>query len=204
MGSPTLGILDLGAANRANIARALERCGARTTFVTTPDAIERCDALVVPGVANVAYIAAELDRLQLREPLVRAAERGVPLLGICAGFQLFFERSDEAPNARGLALFDGVVRALSAPRLPHMGWNLVEERERAPQWAYFAHGFAAPASSRCTVATTELDGECFASIARRDGILGAQFHPERRGAYGAAFLASFVALAKETACLQSA
>ena len=204
MTQPSIGILDLGAANRANVARGLERSGARTAFVQTAQALGAYDGLVLPGVANLGYIAAQLDRLALREPLLRAVERGVPLLGICAGYQLLFEASDEAPRARGLGIFDGCVRALSSARLPHMGWNRVECSDGARDWAYFAHTFAPPASSDCAIAMTEIDGERFASVARRGKVVGAQFHPERSGAYGRGFLDAFVALVSEAACSQNA
>ncbi len=203
MSTPSIGILDLGAANRANVARAIERSGARVSFVRAQPELDACDALVLPGVAHLGYIAAELDRLALRAPLLRAVGRGVPLLGICAGYQLLFEGSDEAPQARGLGIFDGHVRALRTARLPHMGWNRVERSDGSADWAYFAHTFAPPISA-CAIATTELDGERFVSAARRGAVLGVQFHPERSGAYGRGVLDAFVTLAREASCLQSA
>jgi glutamine amidotransferase len=124
--SITVGIVTLGAANRRSIEAALLRAGATTRFIDEPFSVGTCDALVLPGVANFGYVAQELDRTGMRSALIEAITFGVPLLGICVGFQLLFERSDEAPSARGLGIFAGSVRLLHTPCVPHMGWNLVD------------------------------------------------------------------------------
>jgi imidazole glycerol-phosphate synthase subunit HisH len=191
---PTVGIISLGAANRRSIDAALQRAGARTRFVTDPGELRECDALVLPGVAHFGYVAAELERSGLRDALIASIEEGRPLLGICVGFQLLFERSEEAPDARGLGIFAGGVRRVRTPRVPHMGWNRVEAIAPAfaSGWAYFANTYAPDANARDAVAVT-LDGcDGFASAARRGSVFGVQFHPERSSAYGAQVLASFV------------
>ena len=118
-----------------------------------------------------------------------------PLLGICAGFQLLFERSDEAPEIAGLGIFTGNVRRVRTPRIPHMGWNRVTATSgRRPEgWAYFAHSYA-PDSDLPDIVATTIDGsDVFGSMAERGSAIGAQFHPERSGAFGAELLARFVA-----------
>ncbi len=188
-----IGIVALGAANRRSIEAALARAGAATRFIEKPSEVGPCDALVLPGVANFGYVAEELDRTELRPALIEAIRFGIPLLGICVGFQLLFEGSDEAPRARGLGIFSGTVRRLRTPRVPHMGWNLVEPRGGiARGWAYFANAFAPDASVPDALATTQDGDDTFASAAMRGNVLGLQFHPERSGAYGAALIASFV------------
>jgi len=198
--SNMVGIVALGAANRRSIEAALRRAGAATRFVERPHEVGSCDALVLPGVANFGYVAAELDRTELRPALIEAIRFGIPLLGICVGFQLLFEGSDEAPRARGLGIFAGTVRRLRTPRVPHMGWNLVEPREPTflRGWAYFANAFAPDAFVRDAVASTNDGDDTFASVALRGNVLGVQFHPERSGAYGAALIASFVQSAAVT------
>jgi imidazole glycerol phosphate synthase glutamine amidotransferase subunit len=192
---PSIGVLDLGAYNRRSITAALERAGASVRIVNTARSLAACDALVIPGVANVGFIANELDRLDLRGAVLDAAASGVSILGICAGFQLLFERSDEAPGIAGLGIFSGSVRAVRTPRRPHMGWNRVGSVSgRRPEgWAYFAHSFAPDSALRDIVATTTDGSDTFGSVAERGSVLGVQFHPERSASFGADLLARFVA-----------
>jgi imidazole glycerol-phosphate synthase subunit HisH len=191
---PAVGIVALGAANRRSIDAALQRAGATTVFIEDPRAVASCDALVLPGVANFGYVAEQFDRSGMRSAILEAVGFGIPLLGICVGFQLLFERSEEAPNARGLGIFNGGVRRLRTPSLPHMGWNRVEPvgTAIADGWAYFANAFAPNADVRDAIATTQDGEDRFASVAMRRNVWGLQFHPERSGAYGARFLEAFV------------
>jgi imidazole glycerol-phosphate synthase subunit HisH len=193
--NPRIGIVALGAANRRSIDAALARAGAATCFVTEPGEIRACDALVIPGVANFGYVANEFDRGGLRAALLSACADGVPLLGICVGYQLLFGRSDEAPQARGLGLLRGSVRRLRTPRVPHMGWNQVKPLDTTTierGWAYFANSYAPDADAPDAIATTCDGGDTFASAARAGRVSGVQFHPERSGEYGAKFLKNFV------------
>ena len=192
--SPTVGIVALGAANRRSIDAALQRAGATTCFIEEARAVAACDALVLPGVANFGFIAEELERTGVRSALLEAIGFGIPLLGICVGYQLLFERSEEAPKARGLGVFSGAVRRLVTPRVPHMGWNRVEPTSSALEagWAYFANAYAPSANARDAIATTQDGEDRFASAAAYRNVRGVQFHPERSGAYGAQILAAFV------------
>jgi len=189
-----VGIVALGAANRRSIEIALTRAGARACFVDDARTLAACDALVLPGVAHFGYVSGELDRTGLRGALIAATSGGVPLLAICVGFQLLFERSDEAPDARGLGIFAGRVRRLRTPRIPHMGWNLVEPSTSRIDagYAYFANSYAPDADVPDAIATSTDGNDRFTCAAERDRVLGVQFHPERSGAYGARILRRFV------------
>jgi imidazole glycerol phosphate synthase glutamine amidotransferase subunit len=193
--SARIGILTLGAANRASIAQAIERAGGAPEFVDSPNALRDVGAIVFPGVANFGYVVDQLDRRKLRAPLLLAIAAGTLYLGICAGFQILFDGSAEAPEARGLGAFAGTVQRVRGPKSPHMGWNTVLPRDAQQAdvsgWAYFAHEYAPPATVSSTTATTTY-GNPFASIAEEGRVTGVQFHPERSGAYGASFLAQFV------------
>jgi imidazole glycerol phosphate synthase glutamine amidotransferase subunit len=193
MAAPRIAVLSLGCSNAANIGTGLRRAGGDPFPMRTPGDLSRARALVIPGVANVAYLIEALDAAKLREPLTKAMRDGMPALGICAGFQLCFEGSDEAPGDSGLGIFTGRVRAMRARKIPHAGWNrvssLVPDFESG--WASFAHSFAVPADAAESIAVTQHD-EWFASAGRRGNVLGVQFHPERSGAFGAALLAGFV------------
>jgi len=195
---PLIGIIDIGACNRGSVDSALARAGAEVTTVSDARNVRSCDALVLPGVANFGFVAQQLDRRQLRAPLSAAVTDGMPLLGICAGFQVLFEASEESPLRRGLGLFSGRVRRLETPRVPHMGWNRVHPVRNSGAlegWAYFANSFAPDECVADAAAVTCEGGVVFASIARRGTALGVQFHPERSGTYGAAVLKTFVASA---------
>lgn len=198
---PAIGIVALGACNRRSIESALQRAGGVVRTVNAPESISTCDALVIPGVANFGYVAAELQRSGLRAALLDAYAAGMPMLGICVGFQLLFERSEEAPEAAGLGIFSGTVRQLQTPRVPHMGWNRVEPLPSgtlSAGWAYFANAFAPGIDAPDAIAFTRDGDEAFTSAASRGSATGVQFHPERSGDYGAALLENFVRSASVT------
>ena len=169
------------------------RCGGEVTFARTRERVESADALVIPGVANVGHIIRSMDRLNLRMPTLDAIAKGKPVLAVCAGYQLLFDGSEEAPQQRGLGVFAGTVQRLAGPRTLHMGWNRVEASAGSIDsgWAYFAHRFAAPSDGVEVCATSQF-GVSFASASRRENVLGVQFHPERSGEYGAGILQRFV------------
>lgn len=190
---PRIGVITLGASNAANVVTGLRRSGGDPFPAQTVRDFDSVRALVIPGVANVEFLIEALDAAALRNALVAAIRNGIPTLGICAGFQLCFEGSDEAPDQKGLGVFPGRANSLPARKLPHMGWNWVASRARElpSGWAYFAHSFAAPAGLLNAIAVTN-HGTSFASAARSKNLLGVQFHPERSGKYGASLLESFV------------
>lgn len=192
---PRIGILTLGAANRASIAQGIERAGGTPEFFDSANALLDLDAIVFPGVAHFGYVVAELDLRELREPLVAAISAGTPFLGICVGFQILFDGSEEAPESRGLGILSGRVQRVRGPKSPHMGWNTVVpcdvNRTDIDGWAYFAHEYAPPATITSAAAATTY-GDAFASLAEEGVVTGVQFHPERSSAYGARFLSKFV------------
>jgi imidazole glycerol phosphate synthase glutamine amidotransferase subunit len=113
----------------------------------------------------------------LREPILRHAAEGKPLLGICLGMQLLFEGSDESPGARGLGLLEGTVRRFTGVRVPHIGWNDVRWRNGERTSCYFVHSFfvhTSPAAAGWTVHGTE-----FVSAVYAGSVAGFQFHPEK-------------------------
>ena len=123
---------DYGAGNLVSIRQAVERVGALATIVRDPRALDGADALVVPGVGAAAPAMARLERYGLAEAIRAWVGRGRPFLGICLGLQLLYEGSDE-DGALTLGLLAGRTVALrDAPTLPHIGWNQVERRRRAP------------------------------------------------------------------------
>jgi glutamine amidotransferase len=201
----TLGVIDYGMGNRRSVQKALEHVGARVRVSRDHDELRRCDGLVLPGVGAFPLAMRRLNDLGLADLLHAEAERGTPLLGICLGMQLLFERSEELEPADGLGLIPGEVTRLQAGglRVPHIGWNEVAfQRPSALTQAlpelgcpfYHVHSYAArPRRETDVIATTEY-GESFATIVGQGSIYGAQFHPEKSSTHGLTMLASFVAL----------
>jgi glutamine amidotransferase len=192
-------IIDSGGANLASLQFALERLGARSSVSADPAAIAAAPRVLLPGVGSAGDAmrrlrAAGVDRVL---PTLRQ-----PVLGICLGMQLLFERSAEGPTDT-LGVFPGSVdRLVPAPGLPvpHMGWNTLDLRRPDPllegiapgEHFYFVHGFAAQPSPT-TIATADY-GAPLVAVAGRDNFRGVQFHPERSGAAGARLLANFLRL----------
>jgi glutamine amidotransferase len=196
-----ISIVDYGVGNLANVERALRRAGASEVRISAaPEEILSSRAVVLPGVGHFGHCARELARRGLAGPVREARARGIPLLGLCVGMQLFFEKSEEDASATGLGLLPGTVRRLSgAARVPHTGWNDVRIRGAHPwlskaldgAFFYFVHSYAPEATAESVIATTD-DGEGFGSIVGGDGILGVQFHPEKSSHSGTRLLNGFV------------
>jgi len=197
-------LIDYGAGNLPSVERALQKFGAETERVNTPDFLERAEAIVLPGVGHFAALVHSIDERGLREPLLAAIKRGVPFLGICLGLQALFESSEEAPELPGLGLLKGAVRALP-PRvkLPHMGWNQVRSapasrifRGLSPDlWFYFAHSYAAMHEGS-SIAAVCSHGTDFIAAIESENIWAVQFHPEKSAAPGANVLANFLEFAQ--------
>jgi imidazole glycerol-phosphate synthase subunit HisH len=195
-----IGICDYGMGNRRSVVKAFERVGADVRMTDDLDILEAAAALVVPGVGAFPQAMDELRARRLDELVVRRAREGVPVLGICLGMQLLFESSDEHDGASGLGLLPGTVRYLHAPKLPHIGWNLVSwERDSplnagldGPRAFYHVHSLAPQTDA---VLGWGEYGERFATVVGRDNVFGVQFHPEKSSADGLALLANFTRLA---------
>jgi imidazole glycerol-phosphate synthase subunit HisH len=203
--SPAIGVIDYGMGNRRSVQKALEQTGAKASITRDHAQLNACDGLVLPGVGAFPLAMENLIRLDLAALVLSRVQAGVPLLGICLGMQLLFERSDELEPTEGLGLLGGDVTALRANglRVPHIGWNEVRfERpcsliQGLPAGGcpfYHVHSFAArPATPADVVGTTEY-GERFATIVCRGAVLGVQFHPEKSSGHGLRLLENFVRL----------
>lgn len=193
-----LALIDYGAGNLRSVANALAAVGAEATVTDDPDRIRSADRIVLPG---VGAFAAAMAALSARSGLVEALDeavrgRGVPFLGVCVGMQLMAAWGEEHGRTAGLGWVSGTVSALSpadGARVPHMGWNDVVPTPGAPLIqpgeAYFLHGYAYAGEG--VAATTDHGGPVVAAVASGSAI-GVQFHPEKSGDYGLAFLRRFL------------
>lgn len=191
-------IIDAGGANLGSVRAAFARLGVEPEVSRDPARIAAAARLVLPGVGAAAPVMANLRGSGI-DSLLRAST--TPLLGICIGMQVLFERSEEG-DVEGLGLLRGEVRKLpTAPgiRLPHMGWNRLCRRVDSPlldgiadgEQAYFVHSYGVAGSADAILETTH--GATFAAAVARGNVAGVQFHPERSGAVGARFLHNFLA-----------
>lgn len=192
-------IIASGGANIASLEFALERLGCRPRLSADAGSISRATHVILPGVGAAVDAMARLESQGLAQLIPELRQ---PLLGICLGMQLLFERSAEG-DTQGLGILPGEVgRLVAAPGrpVPHMGWNTLEAASPDPllrdiaagEHFYFVHSFAARPSDT-TLATTDYGGALVA-IAGRDNFRGVQFHPERSGPAGARLLANFLRL----------
>jgi glutamine amidotransferase len=200
-----IAVVDYGMGNRRSVQKALEHTGARAEITNDHERIRQADGIVLPGVGAFPLAMRNLRALDLNDLLSELVEQGRPLLGICLGMQLLFERSAELEQTDGLGLIEGKVTPLSSVnlRVPHIGWNEVRFHRRSPLTEglprtgcafYHVHSLAArPADDNDLVATTTY-GETFATIVERGCVHGVQFHPEKSSAHGLRMLESFVAL----------
>lgn len=199
-----LAIIDSGGANISSVKHALRRLGADPVFTADADVIRSADRVILPGVGAASTAMSRLRELDL-VGCIRELKQ--PVLGICLGMQLLFEKSTEAwkdeNEVECLGIMPGTLQKLaSSPgvRIPHMGWNTTETVREDPllgglpehPWFYFVHSYRAPIGSS-TIATCN-HGEPFSAIVRRENFWGAQFHPERSAQSGARLLANFLEL----------
>jgi glutamine amidotransferase len=172
-------VVDYGAGNTRSVCAALSRLGVGSVVTSAPDAIRGASHVVLPGVGSARTAMANLERLGADVALRDRFAAGGPTLGICLGLQLALERSEEDGGVAALGLVEGTAVRLDGPRVPRLGWSRVEPTAEA---FYFAHAYVAR-SPHCT-ATSE--GLCVE--VRSGAFVGVQFHPEKSGPAGLAFL----------------
>lgn len=199
-----IGVCDYGVGNLRSVERALMRAEAEPVISDDPAVLVSCDGLVLPGVGAFVAAAEQLRRRGLDRCALDVAASGRPLLGVCLGYQLLFEHSDEGSGADGLGLIPGAVTRIEAPglKVPQIGWNRLHMLRDTPllegiaecAYVYFVHSYgASPADAADTVATTEY-GSTLAAVVQRGNVMGTQFHPEKSGATGLRLYGNFVAL----------
>ncbi len=209
MSRPRVVVLDYGFGNVRSAVRALERVGAGVALTADRAAAQECDGLVVPGVGAFAAVLSGLRSVHGHQVIDRRLAGGRPVLGICVGLQVMFERSTEHGRTEaGLGQWPGVVELLPSGVVPHMGWNTVSPPEASVLFKgveqeafYFVHSFAVQAwqlpasgSDRLTppVVTWAEHGVPFVAAVENGALCGTQFHPEKSGDAGAHLLENWL------------
>jgi glutamine amidotransferase len=196
-------VLDYGSGNLRSAERALARVGAEVTVTADLAAAWEADGLVVPGVGAFAACMAGIDAVGAGPTVRRRVATGRPVLGICVGMQVLFDRGCEhGLVTTGLGVLPGEVRRLAAPILPHMGWNTVRPPAGSALFAgldagtrfYFVHSYAAvPAALAAGAAVTTAEhGETFVAAVEDGALAATQFHPEKSGDAGAELLRNWL------------
>lgn len=195
-----IAIFDYGAGNLFSLKSALERNGAESVEVIYDlKEVDRFDGLVLPGVGNfdpaIKSIQGSAERLD------RAIDSGKPVMGICLGMEMLFDRSEEG-KLEGLKILDGDVVMLpkGKVKIPHMGWNNLQIKGdskflkgvRDDSWVYFVHSYrTVPKNRRLVVATSDY-GVSVPAVIEKDNLIGVQFHPEKSGDVGAVMIRNFI------------
>ena len=199
-----IAIVDYGVGNLFSLKSSLRFVGADVLVTGDADRIRRADKIILPGVGAFGDAAAKLRRLGLDAVVKDAAARGRPLLGICLGMQLLFEKSLEFGEHEGLGLVPGEVRPLSEAlpgsyKIPQIGWNALRltmagcpifKYTREGDCVYFVHSYHAVGCGASTAAVVEYGAQVTAAVARGN-VYGCQFHPEKSGEAGLNILRAF-------------
>ncbi|MCE9611155.1 MAG: imidazole glycerol phosphate synthase subunit HisH [Chthoniobacter sp.] len=199
-----LALIDYGSGNIRSVTNALKREGADVELVSDPARLAAAEAIVLPGVGAFGDCVRGLQSRRLWEPLAEWLAADRPFLGICVGYQMLFEESEESPGVRGFGFFGGAVKRFTTPglKVPQIGWNQLDLAAPAHSlWrglpphphVYFVHSFFPDPSEGAIVTARSTYGETFAASAARGRAAGVQFHPEKSQAVGLAILRNFIA-----------
>jgi glutamine amidotransferase len=201
---PVVGLVDYGSGNLRSVQRAIEHTGAECIHVLCEADAMSCAALVVPGVGSFGDCARQLRETGLWEVIKGWIAADKPYLGICLGYQLLFDSSEESPGVEGLGALRGKVIHFhrdSGLKIPHMGWNQLHIRMPSdclmkglgenPDF-YFVHSYyPVPEDDQVITSTCDYDGE-FAASVTKGNLSAVQFHPEKSQALGLAMLRNFI------------
>jgi glutamine amidotransferase len=195
-------LIDYGIGNMFSIEYALRRFSLNVEVCSSPN-IRDIDAVVIPGVGNFRVGAGNLGRL--KNFIVDLVKGNVPVLGICLGMQILFQRSEEDPSIDGLGLLSGkVVKLPGSVKTPHIGWNNVTVVRYVDfldgidegDYFYFVHSYYAVPDDLWIVAAETDYGVRFPSVIVRNNVFGVQFHPEKSGRSGEKIIKNFINIAK--------
>lgn len=204
------GIIDYGGGNLRSVANALRAMGQEPVVIARPEDPGDATHLILPGQGAFGDCLARLQARGLVDFLRRWIADDRPYFGICVGYQILFDSSEEAPGAHGLGVIAGDVRKFAAEpglKIPHMGWNsaVVSEPDAGPwvglgpePWFYYVHSYVpVPEDPSVIAARTTYGGQTFAAAVGRSNLLACQFHPEKSQDAGLRLIGNFLGLGPE-------
>lgn len=202
-------IVDYGVGNLFSLKSSLSFIGVESVVSGEPETIRKADRIILPGVGAFTDAREKLSVNGLDEVIIEEAKKGKPLMGICLGMQMLFDRSYEYGITEGLGLIPGEVRHIATviPRgykVPHIGWNALQISESGKKsevfkyitegdYVYFVHSYAGMDCDESIIATAEYGAPLTAAVVR-DNVFGMQFHPEKSGDVGLRILKAFCEL----------
>ncbi len=200
------GIVDYGAGNLFSLKSSIAMIGEDAVVTSDAKVLEKADRIILPGVGAFGDAAAKLRASGLDREIIRLAQSGRYIMGICLGMQLLFEKSCEYGEHEGLGLIKGTVKDMKPDipaglKVPHIGWNLLKFKKPSPlfkyvnegEFVYFVHSFYAAECDEAVTAVTEY-GAKITAAAEDGNVFGCQFHPEKSGRTGLAILKAFCEL----------
>ena len=196
-------IIDYGVGNLFSLRSSFAAIGAEAEVTSDPETIHRADRVILPGVGAFGDAADKLRETGLDKAVQEEAARGKPLMGICLGMQLLFERSVEYGEHKGLGLLKGEIRPIAERipadlKIPQMGWNALKIVRESPlfkytkdgEYVYFVHSYSAVDCEDSLLASTEYGADLTACVGKGN-VFGCQFHPEKSGETGLRMLKAF-------------
>ncbi len=198
-----IAIIDYGVGNLFSLKSSFAAIGAEAQVTADINVIDRASHIILPGVGAFSDAAAKLRDSGMAQAVIDRAGAGKPLMGICLGMQLLFDKSYEYGEFEGLGLIEGNIRPISdvipeSFKIPHIGWNSLEFKKNSPlfkyikngDYVYFVHSYYAADCDDSVSAVTDYGASLTASV-ERGNVFGCQFHPEKSGDVGLNILRAF-------------
>ena len=198
-----IAIIDYGMGNLRSVSKALEYLGVSYKLCSSGKDLASATKVILPGVGAFGDAMKELHDRGFVGPIGELVTRKIKLLGVCLGLQLFFEKSEENPGAKGLGLLKGTVRKFRSTtvKIPHMGWNDLKILRKHPllegissgEYFYFVHSYyGKPEAKSLTLASCKYGREIFPAVIGNENIFATQFHPEKSQEAGLRILKNFI------------
>lgn len=204
-------IIDYGVGNLFSLVSSFAKIGEDVVVTSDCETIKKSDRIILPGVGAFEDAAKKLFSSGLVDTLFEEIAKGKPVMGICLGMQLLFDKSFEYGEHKGLGLIRGEIIPIRDKvkdlKIPHMGWNALDIKTEHPllkyvkngEHVYFVHSFYATGCEKDTLATSEYGTDITAAVASKN-VMGCQFHPEKSGDVGLSILRAFCEMKEGTLC----
>ncbi len=188
-----ISIINYDVGNLQNICNAFNYLQKKSQVISTPKELAKAEKIILPGVGSFGYCVQKIKEYNYTDALLEAVTKKIPLLGICVGMQVLFEKSIELGEHRGLGVLGGKVERLETKyKVPQIGWNQVSNcQDNQKQWFYFVHSYHVIPTETSIVVGKCNYGIPVVSIIKKENIWGTQFHPEKSQDAGLSFLNQF-------------